>query len=119
MSRETLTIAQYPRIKKLVLAADPSYKKKSVFVSSSETISIGGTYWSGGSKSTYHAVKLDTLAVLQGKQFNPPQFGGPAVNPEVAIPAGVAIIETGIFCGKTATAHITFHPSDIQAKESA
>lgn len=78
-----------------------------------ETVAISGTYWDGGSRSTYHAVDLATLRQLPAPQYAPPQFGGPRTAPEVDLPPDVAIIETGTFCGKTATATVYINPANM------
>ena len=96
-----------PEIKRIVLAADPSYKKHKAIVTFADHITISGTYWGGGSRSTYTAVNINTLATGSAPQFNPPQFGGPKTDPKVEIPEGIAIVETGFFCGKVMIACVT------------
>jgi len=108
----TLDLAHHPEIKRVVLAASPHYRKRKAFFSVAETVSLTGTYWSSGSRSTYTAVRLADGFALGAPHYNPPQFGGPTHAPECVIPAGVAIVETGIFCGRPATAFVRIGPAD-------
>ena len=109
---EHVELKQHPELSRVVRAACPRYAKRKAFFHVSETVTLGGTYWDGGSRSTYTAVRLADGFSLGAPQYAPPQFGGPRQSPVVAIPQGVAIVETGIFCGKPATASITINPCD-------
>ena len=108
----TIELKNHPEIKRVVLAALPNYKKHKAFVHVAETVSLSGTYWDSGSRSTYTAVRLADGYSLGAPQYAPPQFGGPRETPVVEIPSGVVIVETGIFCGKPATASVTISPVD-------
>lgn len=109
---ETVTLREHPEITRVVRAADPGYRKHKAFFKVAERLTLHGTYWSGGSRSTYHAVRLTDGFSLGAPQYNPPGFGGPAKPPSVEVPVGVAIVETGFFCGKVATASVTINPAD-------
>ena len=111
MYRVTLRTA--PEIARIIKAADPNYRKREASILARETVAISATYWDEGSRSTYHAVELATLRQLPAPHYNPPQFGGPATDPTVAIPEGVAIVCTGVFQGKTATARVYVNPSNL------
>lgn len=113
MPMQTIELAKYPDIARVIRAADPSYRKKNAFVSVREKVSLDGTFWDGGSRSTYTAVNLATFASAGAPHYSPPQFGGPRVTPEVPVPEGFVIVETGIFCGKTATAHVSVNPANV------
>lgn len=106
----TLTLKQNPRLARIVLAAFPAYRKHQVFVSVTARVGLGGSYWNGGSRSTYIAVNLANGYSASAPQFNPPQFGGPITDPVVTLPEDVAIVQGGIFNGKPATAHIYLRP---------
>src|SRR3990167_6426189 len=108
----TVQLNEHPEIARIVRAVAQRYNKRKAFFSVSETVALTGTYWDGGSRDTYTAVRLSDGFSLGAPQYAPPQFGGPARTPETTIPAGVAIIQTGIFCGKPATAHIWISPAD-------
>lgn len=99
-----------PELARVIRAADPSYRKREACLLGRETVTIHDSYWDGGSRYTYHAIDLRTLRALPAPQYSPPQYGGPT--PTVTIPEGVAIVKTGIFMGKTATATVYIHPSN-------
>lgn len=101
-----------PALRGLIRAVAPKYGKHKALVYTAERATLHGTYWDGGSRTTYYAVNLATKHCAPAPQFAPPQFGGPSTTPEVAIPPGYAIIGVGTFCGKTATASVTFNPAD-------
>lgn len=111
-NHQYIKLSDNPEMKRIVRAAFPSYKKHEVALSFAETVTISGTYWDGGSRSTYIAVEINTLRTLGAPHYNPLQFGGPKENPKVEIPAGVAILEGGTFCGKPATVHVFLRPDD-------
>jgi hypothetical protein len=104
-----------PELLAVIRAASPSYRKHNARVVITDSVELNGTYWSGGSRSTYTAVNLATMETGRAAQYAPPQFGGPAQSLRVAIPMGVVIVETGIFCGKAATACVYMHPANVQA----
>lgn len=108
----TLVLKDEPLLKRLIQAADPSYKRLKAFVRVVDTVELQGTYWSGGSRSTYTAVNIATKVASRAEQFAPAQFGGPKEAPVVQLPPGAVIVETGFFCGKTAQAYVYVHPKD-------
>lgn len=99
-----------PEVLRVIRAADSSYRKHNAFLRVQSKVSLSNTYWDGGSRSTYTAVDLVTLRASAADQFSPPQFGGPRTAPAVEIPEGIAIVETGVFCGKAATACVYLNP---------
>lgn len=109
---QTVELSKQPEFKIVIQAADATYKKRKAFFSVRESVQLSGTYWDGGSRSTYTAVRLSDGYALGAPQYDPPQFGGPRQAPTVSIPSGVAIVETGVFCGKTAIAHVYVNPTD-------
>lgn len=113
MSMFTFATSTAPELLRVVRSAYPSYRKKTIFASVADTVTLHGTFWDEGSRSTYTAVHLATMRASAAPQYAPPQFGGSRVAPTVPIPPGVAIVETGISCGKVATAHIYINPSDV------
>lgn len=109
----TITLKDHPAVKRLILAADSSYKKhQATIVSNRATCELQGTYWDGGSRNTYTAVDMLTYRSQGAPQFNPPQFGGPRTAPVVDIPLNVCIVRTGTFCGKTSCATVYLHPEN-------
>lgn len=66
------------------------------------------SYWSGGSKSEYVVINLDT-----GRRFVPPSGSYPwNVKNDYCLMAGDVLVETGMFCGKPASPHIRCLPQD-------
>lgn len=109
---KAIDLKSAPEVLRVIRAADPTYRKHRAYLHVQESVSLSGTYWDGGSLSTYTAVDLATGRSKGAPQYNPPQFGGPKVDPLVNIPEGVAIVETGVFCGKTANASVYLHPAN-------
>lgn len=107
-------LKDFPELLRIIHAVDPEYRKHNVIVNVVERMALGGTYWSGGSRVAYTAVNLLTMQSSGAPQFSPPQFGGPATDPVVAVPEGVAIVSTGTFCGKKATASVYLNPANVE-----
>lgn len=108
-----ITLADHLEIARVIRAADPTYRKRDAYVYARDMVTLGGTYWDGGSRSTYTAVALDSGRTSAAEQFAPPQFGDPRVAPTVTLPDGIVIVKTGIFCGKTATAAVYVRPDNM------
>jgi hypothetical protein len=113
MKSEIILLSQHPEIARVIRSVDPKYRKHKAIVAGAERVTLSGTYWDGGSRSSYTAVNLETGLSLGAPQYSPPQFGGPRVDPVVELPEGVVIVRTGIFCGKTETAKIFINPANI------
>ena len=107
---QTVTLAGYPEIARLIKIAASGYKKRKAFIQSREKITLSNTYWDGGSRSSYTVVTLSTGQITPCPQYSPPEFGG--FTPSIAIDNDTVIIETGIFCGKTATASVYVSPEN-------
>jgi len=110
---ETVTLKQHPEILRVIRAAAPDYRKQQAYLIVCERVTLSDTYWDGGSRSEYAAVNLTTGRHAGAPQYAPPQFGGPRTAPEVDLPAGVAIVRTGTFCGKPATAAVYVNPANM------
>ena len=110
---QTIELSSHPEFKQVIKAADSTYKKRKAFFHVAENVALSGTYWDGGSRYTYTAVNLANGYSLGAPQYAPPQFGGPKQAPNVSIPAGVAIVKTGYFCGKQAIASVYLNPADV------
>lgn len=108
-----LKMADAPECARIIRAADAAYRKRIFSLSARDTVTIDGTFWDEGSRSTYTAVDIATGRASAAPQYAPPQFGGPRVAPAVPVPPGVAIVRTGISSGKTATACIYLNPADL------
>ena len=92
------------------------YKKRKVCIVATESVTLSGLNWSGGSRSVYTPIRLDNFQVDASKAE---ELGRPApwVNPyagmEVPLRDGYAIVKTGHFCGQTATMTIYVHPNNM------
>lgn len=119
-----------PDVKKVVLAAFPSYKKHNVFLSESTGGINVNSFWDGGSRSEFAIVELATMQRKQLPTRTHPYFDVAAhgltnaENDVVAVdhvgnvtlkqlPAGYVVVEAGTFCGKPATAHIYVNPENL------
>ncbi len=87
-----------------------SRKKKAILARPTTQVTLSGTYWDGGSRSSYFLVDLNTQQVQPCEHYNPPQFGGPRQDPVVTLAPHQAVVEAGVFCGRPATPTIYFHP---------
>jgi hypothetical protein len=101
-----------PELTRVIRCAKADYRKRHAFVYVRDNVELSNTYWDGGSRSTYTAVNLATGQASTAEQYAPQQFGGPCAPLNVSIPQGVAIVETGFFCGKPSTASVYINPAD-------
>lgn len=68
----------------------PGYNGRRFYVETRETLTLQGTYWSGGSRNSYGFVSLDGNG--PSRRFvnhAPPQFGGPKTPPVVDVLPGM------------------------------
>jgi hypothetical protein len=104
---QTVTLSGFPEIARLM---PRGYKKRKAFIQSREKITLSNTYWDGGSRSSYTIVNIVTGQITTCAQYAPPEFGG--ITPVIKIDDDIAIIETGVFCGKPATASVFVSPEN-------
>lgn len=88
------------------------YNGRKVKLKVAEKVTLSGTYWSGGSKSTYIALNLATMEVHVAPGMAPPQFGGPSDPPVVPLTDGMAIVEHSVFCGKDMGLTVYINPTN-------
>lgn len=84
-------------------AAFPGWRGRKLRTEQRESVTLLGTYWSGGSKNTFVAVELATLRTSPADRRlgDPNAFGGIGdSHPTIRIPPGYAIVEHVIFRGK-------------------
>lgn len=112
-NRHPVNLKDYPEVKRLILAADSSYRKHQATVVVVDRVPLQGTYWSDGNRSTYNAVDMLTGRSAGAPQYDPPQFGGPRETPVVTIPENVAIVETGTSRGETARAYVYVRAANV------
>lgn len=108
-----LELKDHPEILRVIRFASPKYRKHKCILVVATTVSLDGTYWSGGSVSSYTAVNMETGACRTMAAVNPPQFGGPKQSPNVELPEGAAIVKLGFFCGKPSTATVFVNPANV------
>lgn len=107
MSLRVVTLKTAPQLRRIVVAADPSYKKHNAFFTVADQVALSGTSWDGGTRDTYRFVDIDTGKTIRKlPHYDPPEFGGTAPTPQAQLTDGVAVVRTGTFMGKTATAHV-------------
>lgn len=111
MTSLIVDLKDHPDIQRVIRAASSGYRKHKAILVATTGIEMNDMYWSGGSRSSYSAVNLKTLAVGSAGQQNPPQFGGKT--PQVAIPEGAVIVKLGTFCGRPATATVFINPANM------
>ena len=112
-NRHPVNLKDHPEVKRLILAADSSYRKRDATVVVVDTVALHGTYWSGGARSSYAAVDMVTGRSQGAPQYAPPQFGGPQETPVVTIPENVAIVETGTFDSKPTRAYVYVRAANV------
>lgn len=124
---QTINLQSAPEVKRVILAAFPSYKKHNAFLSAFYESGVQvNSFWDGGSKSCFVLVDLATLQHKSLPTSSHPYFDLHSVTgqtPDVEIdrgmvtlkrlPAGIALVEGGTFCGKTTTAHIYLNPENL------
>jgi hypothetical protein len=107
---------KFNALRDIVSAGGPQYRKHAVIVTIGTSAELHGTYWDGGSRSSYALVDTRRIGTIRTfPQYAPPQFGGPSEPVRVDIRPGQALQERGTFCGKPATASLTMSQSDFDA----
>jgi hypothetical protein len=107
---------KFNALRNIVSAGGPQYRKHAVIVHIGTSAELYGTYWDGGSRSTYTLVDVRRIGAIRTlPQYAPPQFGGPMTAPQVPIEPGKAILKRVFFRGKPSTASLTMSQSDFDA----
>lgn len=99
--------------------AFPEWRGRKISVADGNRVYVGGTFWDGGSRTEYVAVRLATgeRCDLPRSARTPREMGGTAPDASVTVPEGVAVISHSVFCGKDAGCTITFgSPLALDAK---
>lgn len=113
-----IKLSDNKQLSDLIRRVAPNYRKHDVHVNVRTSIVLGNTYWDGGSRYDYHAVNLLTNQVSMMERQAPTAYGGKFDNARVDIPNDVAIIQTGVFCGKQTTAHVYVNQSNYLSHQS-
>jgi len=129
-STERIELKSAPEVKRLILAAFPSYKKHNAFLSAFNGGKNINSYWDGGSREEYRIVELSTLQLRPiptstHPYFDVARYGLANKENEVIsvdhvgnielkiLPEGFALVAAGTFCGKPATAHVYLNPANL------
>lgn len=99
-------------IRWLTDCAFPGYKKRKVNIEVTEKVYFSNTFWDGGSRNQYVAVRLESgeKAVLS-KGSSP--WNAIAEGKTVQLEPGIAIVEQSCFCGKDMPLRVYLHPSNV------
>jgi hypothetical protein len=92
--------------------AFPDYTGRTYRAQAVESVTLSGTYWDEGSKSEYVAVNISTG---ETRSPSPGAFGvfyAPE-SPRFDLPAGIAIVEHSICCGKDDGIRIYVRPENL------
>ena len=102
--------------KSIVKAAFPAYRGRKITSKTGELVNVDGTYWDGGTRNEFVAVELATLRTqpMANALRNPVELGGMRGG-KVAVPAGHAIVEHSIFCGKDVGCVVYYATTEINA----
>lgn len=92
-----------------------SSKKRETRIVVTETVTFQNTFWDGGSKSEYRAVKLESgeTAILD---VGSSPWTAIAEGKTVTLEPGFAIVEHSVFCGKEVLLTVYLHPSNVTEK---
>ncbi len=89
-----------PTIDKICRAVGFTGRNVTIRVNASGKMTLSGTYWDGGSRTTYYGIDLATCQTVALPTYSPPQFGGPVNTPVVDMVDGMAIAELWQHGGK-------------------
>lgn len=115
---EKLHLEPTNEVYKAIASAVGYTGRKLMSVVATDSVEMTGTYWSGGSRSTYHGIDVreyPNIRAAQLPQFDPPQFGGPAKPPIVKLADGLAVVELSIYCGKEMGPRVMLHTENFTA----
>jgi hypothetical protein len=92
-----------------------NYRKKKVSVCATKSVTLCDLNWSGGTKSEYHAVGLNSGKIVSPKLDGPAPWDNRTEGATIALPVDVIIVRTGWFCGKPSTMTIYVRPENMPA----
>ena len=107
------------KVKNIIAATFPDYRKKKVIVSISESITLHDLNWSGGTRAEYRACTIDGRSL--DNQYNmsaPAPWNNPFEGLSFKIPEGIIIAQAGFFCGKPSLLHLTVNPVNQKSIEN-
>jgi hypothetical protein len=108
----TLSLAEIPE--PILRSIRAIYQGRKVRLETRETITLSGTYWDGGSRSSYFLAPLDGSAAPVGCGTDHPVFDRRGIEGQTyPIPEGYLGLERVISCGKDLGVRLLMHPRDI------
>ncbi len=99
----------------LTQAAFPESKKRTANIEITTKVYFNNTFWDGGSKNVYKAVKLESGEVASLIVGSSP-WNSVAEGTTVELTPGIAIVEQSYFCGKEMPLRIHLHPDNLSEK---
>ena len=106
--------------KHIVGATFPNYRKRSVYVGQSDTVTLHDLNWSGGTRSIYRACTIDGKPLETAVNMSAPApWNNPYEGQTINIPPGMVVVQGGDFCGKPSTLFIYFSPGDTPKQLTA
>lgn len=90
-------------------------RKREVRIVVTEHVTFHGTFWDGGSKNEFVAIKLASGNTATLEVGSSP-WTAIAEGKTVELQPGFAIVEHSVFCGKEMPLTVYLHPSNITEK---
>lgn len=90
------------------------YSGRTFSAQARETVTLSDNYWSGGTKSSYIGLDIESGEVLPPEHA---EYGNPFTHPgvpTVTLAPGKAILEHSRFCGKDCGVRIYTHPDNFR-----
>lgn len=100
------------------IAKEFGYRKRKVSIVATETVTLRGVNWSGGTIREYTPLSLSSgnaAHSVRGKFSRAAPWNNEYEGLEVPLADGLAIVETGFFCGHKSQMTIYVHPSNMPA----
>lgn len=95
-------IKDFPRLKDVIKAAFPRYRKHSIVVNFTDKVWLSGGYWDGGSRTEWEGLNLNTRRSFRLSYPTAPACFGGGETPTAEVGNGKAVVQGGISCGKPA-----------------
>lgn len=108
-----VNIKDHPALSAFLRRAFPSYRKHKAIIRPSQSVTLSGGYWDGGSRSSYFGATLAGTEVPLRYNTAPAQFNGGAPDRSVLLDSDLVVLEAGTFCGKPATVTLFATPETL------
>ena len=128
---EAIDVKSAPEVKRVILAAFPEYRKQRLYLTVFPEHGVQiNSYWDGGSRDYFAIVELASLRRMPMPTATHPYFEVAArgmANQSTQfvesdhvgnitlkmLPEGYALVQSGVFCGKPATAHVYLNSANM------